>query len=114
MGRTHWLVPALASLAFLVFSIGVASREGLFGFLVEHQRNGWGAQIGIDLVLSVIVALVFIAPVARQAGVRMAPWLVLTVLTGSIGLLALVARVRYVQAKGARPGLAGAWGKAPA
>lgn len=107
MNRVHWLVPALASLAFLVFSTVVATREGPFGFLVEHVRNGWGAQIALDLVLSVTVALLFVAPVARRVGVRVAPWVVLTVLTGSIGLLALVARVRYAQTKAAVPGTAG-------
>lgn len=97
MSKNRWLLPALASLAFLTFSLVVAAREGLFGFLVEHRRNGWGVQIGIDLVLATIVALSFITPAARRAGVRMAPWIVLTLCTGSIGLLALVARVLYAQ-----------------
>ncbi len=99
MNKTRWLLPAVASLAFLIFSIVVASREGLFGFLVEHQRNGWGVQIAIDLVTATVVALRFIAPVARRVGLRMAPWVVLTICTGSIGLLALVARVLYAQRK---------------
>jgi hypothetical protein len=107
MNRVHWLVPALGSLAFLVFSIVVATREGPFGFIVEHSRNGWSAQITIDLVTSMLIAILFVAPVARRVGVRMAPWVVLILLTGSIGLLALVARVRYAQTKEAVPGTAG-------
>jgi len=60
MNKARWLLPAIASLAFLVFSVVVAAREGLFGFLGEHQRNGWGAQITIDLVTATVVALSFI------------------------------------------------------
>lgn len=99
MNKSRWLLPALASLAFLVFSLVVMTREGPFGFIVEHSRNGWSVQIGLDLVLSAVTALCFIAPAARRVGVRMVPWVVLTVLTGSIGLLALAARVLYLQAK---------------
>ena len=99
MNKNRWLLPALASLAFLVFSLVVISREGPFGFVVEHTRNGWSVQIGFDLVLSAFTALGFIAPVARRVGVRMGPWIILTLLTGSIGLLALAARVLYLQSK---------------
>lgn len=99
MNKSRWLLPAFGSLAFLVFSLVVISREGPFGFVVEHSRNGWSVQIGLDLVLAAVTALCFIAPAARRVGMRMAPWVVLTFLTGSIGLLALAARVLYLQAK---------------
>ncbi len=44
MNKAHWLLPALASLAFFVFTLVVANREGLFGFVVEHShvQNGPG------------------------------------------------------------------------
>jgi len=101
MNKIRWMLPAFGSLAFLVFSLVVASREGLFGFVAEHQRSGWSVQILMDLVFSATVALWFVAPVARRVNVRMWPWVIATVLLGSIGLMALVARVRYAQAKGA-------------
>ncbi len=95
MSRHAWLFPATASLAFFAYSLAVMVREGPFGFVVEHLRNGWGHQIFVDLVNCAGVALVLAAPLARRSGVRMAPWVVLTALTGSIGLLALMARLLY-------------------
>lgn len=43
------------------------------------------------------MALLLSVPLARRHGIRMLPWVVLTVATGSIGLLALVARLLYAQ-----------------
>lgn len=98
MHKQLWIAPAVASLAFLLFSIEVVIAEGPLGFLNEHLRTAWGAQIGIDLVLSVIMGLCLAAPLARRAGVRPLPWVLLTLLTGSIGLFAFVARVLYARA----------------
>lgn len=91
-----WMIPAIASLAFLAYSVWVMVTDGPFGFVAEHTRNPWGVQIGIDLVASVAVGLCFAVVKARKAGVRPVPWVVLTVLTGSIGLLAFCARLLYV------------------
>ncbi len=92
-----WIAPALASLAFFVFSISVVVSEGPFGFISEHTRNGWGLQIGIDLVSCALLALLFAAPLTRRYGIRLWPWVVLTLATGSIGLFALAARLLYAR-----------------
>ncbi|MEZ4450348.1 MAG: hypothetical protein R3B09_12795 [Nannocystaceae bacterium] len=99
MSRHPWQRPALASLVFLLFSLGIAAREGLFGFIDVIPSSGWSLQIFLDLVLASNVALVSLAPAARRVGLRMRPWVVLTILTGSIGLLALAARIAYLEGR---------------
>jgi hypothetical protein len=103
MHKNLWILPAVASASFCLFSLWVVGVEGPFGFMVEHMRNGWGLQIGLDLVLSALTAFGFLVHHGRRHGVRPLPWLVLVVATGSIGLLALVARVLYADARMAQP-----------
>ncbi|MFS8065130.1 MAG: hypothetical protein ACMG6S_02040 [Byssovorax sp.] len=95
-----WILPAVASVAFFSFTVSVMLAEGPFGFVTEHTRNGWGNQIGIDLFTSATLALCFAAPLARRHGVRLWPWILLTIATGSIGLLALQARILYARSRG--------------
>jgi hypothetical protein len=92
-----WLIPTAASIAFLLFTVWVVMTEGPLGFLAEHSRNAWGAQIGIDLFNSLMVALVLAVPIARRQRVRAWPWVVLTCATGSIGIFAFMARIAYVR-----------------
>ncbi len=97
MKKNLWLVPALVSLVFLAFSIRVIAAEGLFGFLDDHLRSGWGMQVGIDLVLAASTGMFLASGLARKYGVRPLPWILLTLATGSIGLLAFVARILYAR-----------------
>ncbi|CAN5554224.1 hypothetical protein BH09MYX1_BH09MYX1_40530 [soil metagenome] len=97
MKKQIWLLPAAGSFAFSVFSVRTMVAEGPLGFVDEHLRNGWSAQIGIDLLSSATVALFFGAPLARRHGIRMLPWVVLTILTGSVGLLAFAARILHAR-----------------
>jgi hypothetical protein len=90
-----WIVPAALSAAFLLYSAATVAAEGPLGFWPEHTRNLWGAQIWIDLLLGVGTAWALLVPEARRVGVRPLPWLVAIVCTGSIGLLAMFARVLY-------------------
>ncbi len=95
MKNKLWMIPALASLLFLAFTVQVVMAEGLFGFLSEHYRTGWGKQVGIDLISSITIGLFFAVAKAKRVGVRSLPWVILTVLTGSIGLFAFAARLLY-------------------
>jgi len=95
--KNLWLLPALGSAAFLAFSLRVMVVDGPFGFVQVHTNAGWGGQVGTDLVLSATVALFFAAPCAKKYGIKPAPWVVLTLLTGSIGLMAYAARILYAR-----------------
>lgn len=99
----RWLLPAGLALAFLLFSLTAVITEGGLGFWSEHTRNLWGNQIWFDLLLAVSIGWFLILPQARQAGMRLIPWLVLIICTGSIGFLAMLARLLYLQGQTERP-----------
>ena len=92
-----WWAPAALSSAFLCFSLYAVASTGAFGFWAEHARNAWGNQIWFDLLIGVGVAWYLIVPRARAAGMRPYPWLGLVVLTGGIGLLAMLSRLLWLQ-----------------
>ena len=128
---SSWFVPALGAVAFVVFALGVVLRsgtpmknawiapaslcigfalwtahavlsEGLFGFWSEHIRNAWGHQIWFDLLLALGICWFTIAPRAKSLGMRLRPWLLFVICTGSVGMLALLARVLYLQEQTSR------------
>lgn len=97
--REAWRVPAGLSLLFLLWSLAAAIVEGPLGFWPEHVRNMWGNQIWFDLLLAAGVAYALLLPRARAVGMQPWLWLVLVVCSGSIGLLAAVARLLYLESR---------------
>ena len=95
--QNSWLFPALASFAFLLFSIHAITAEGMLGFWTEHTRNLWGNQIWIDLLSAIGIAWFLVVPQAKALGMRTPLWLVLIVCTGSVGFLAMIARLLYLR-----------------
>jgi hypothetical protein len=95
--RGQWWEPALLSAVFLGFSGYAMMSEGTFGFWPEHVRNNWGNQIFIDLLIAASVAFTLLVPRARAAGMKPLPWFALIACTGSIGLLAMVARCLFLE-----------------
>ena len=95
--RIPWMVPATLSLAFLVFSLITIAREGLSTVWYNHTQNLWGNQVWIDLLLGIGIAWAFILPHARAVGMRLPVWLLLILASGCIGVLAMVARLSYLQ-----------------
>ena len=97
-GRTpisRWQVPALLCAAFFAYSLWPILTMGPLGFWNEHVRNLWGVQIWFDLLCAIGVGWALLAPRAQAAGMVPWPWLALIAATGSIGLLAMAARVLY-------------------
>jgi hypothetical protein len=92
-----WLLPAAASLTFLLVTLRAVIAEGPLGFWPEHTRNLWGNQIWLDLLLSASIGWFFIAPQAKALGMRLLPWSFLIICTGSIGFLAFAAKVLYLR-----------------
>jgi hypothetical protein len=93
----RWMVPATLSLGFLLFSLHTVKTEGPLGFWTEHTRNRWGNQIWFDLLLGVGVSWFLIVPQAKAVKMRLPWWLALIVLTGGVGLLAMLARLLYLR-----------------
>lgn len=99
VGTGAWRVPATLGLAFLAWSVAAAAIEGPTGFWPEHTRNLWGNQIWFDLLLAAGTAFCLLLPRARAVGMNPWPWLALVACTGSIGLLAALSRLLWLEAR---------------
>jgi Terpene cyclase DEP1 len=75
-------------IAFVTFTIAVLIDYGLVGFIEAVVDNGAVTQVTIDLVLSIVIALGFIRVDARRMGLPYWPYLLATIASGSIGLIA--------------------------
>jgi hypothetical protein len=95
--RRQWWEPALLCAAFLGFSLYVMMTAGPLGFWPEHVSDNWGNQIFIDLLIAASTTFALLVPRARAAGMKPLPWFVLIACTGSIGLLAMVARCLFLE-----------------
>ena len=94
-----WRIPAALSAVFFAASLVAAARGGPVGFWPEHVRNDWGNQIFVDLLLCAASAYFLILPRAKAVGMRPLLWLVGIAALGSIGLLAMLSRVLYLEQK---------------
>ena len=92
-----WWVPALLSAGFFIGSLRAIATGGTFGFWAEHTRNDWNNQIFLDLLLSASCAYFLLLARARAVSMHVLPWFILIATTGSIGLLAMVARVLFLE-----------------
>jgi hypothetical protein len=99
--RSIWMVPAVLSALFLTWSLATVILEGPLGFWTEHTRNMWGNQIWFDLLLAVGISWLLIVPRARAVKMNLLPWMALTLVTGSIGLLAMVSRLLLLEERAA-------------
>jgi hypothetical protein len=92
--------PALAAAlsgGFAAYTAVTIWAEGLLPVLVNHTSNLWGVQVWWDLLISLTIALFLIAPRARAAGMSLPLWTLFIVATASIGLLAMCARLFWLE-----------------
>ena len=97
--RGLWRVPAALSVLFFAASLLPIASGGVLGFWTEHVRNDWGNQIFVDLLFCAGSAFFLILPRARAVGMNPLLWLLGIGATGSIGLLATLARLLYLEEK---------------
>jgi hypothetical protein len=95
--KTIWILPAILMCLFLGWTLVAVISEGPIGFWTEHTRNLWGNQIWFDLLLAAGTAWALIAPRAKAQQMLLLPWLGLILATGSIGILAMVARLLFLE-----------------
>jgi len=96
--RNIWILPAVLAVAFFLFTIWTIVTTGQpLGFVVEHTHSPWGAQVGIDLLNALLVGIYFANIQSQQYRFRAWPYVLLTLCTGSPGVLALAARVLYAR-----------------
>ncbi len=90
-------IAAMLGAGFGAFTAVQIAQEGVVGFYTNHTQNLTGLQVWWDLVMCAMIALFFIAPRARKAGMNVVPWALLVGSTASIGLLAMCARLFWLE-----------------
>jgi hypothetical protein len=90
-------VAAMLAAGFGAFTAVQIGQEGVVGFYTNHTQNLTGLQVWWDLIMCAIIALFFIAPRARAAGMNVVPWALFVASTASIGLLAMCARLFWLE-----------------
>jgi glucan phosphoethanolaminetransferase (alkaline phosphatase superfamily) len=91
------LLAAILSGAFAGFTAVQIYQEGVIMFLTNHSGNLTGIQVWWDLIMCVLLALFFILPRARKQNMNIVPWTLLVFGTASIGLLAMCARLFWLE-----------------
>ncbi len=90
--RTLWLILLIDMIAvtgYAVFQSDAASIRAIF-----TDMSPWELQIIIDLTVALTIGVVWMWRDAKKRGVQPLPFLILTLLTGSIGLLIYLIRHR--------------------
>lgn len=77
----------LVAVAFTVYSTFVAIEHGYTGFLTVAAAEPWAMQMLIDLLIALTIVSGLVVVDARRRGVAAWPWLVGTVLLGSVAPL---------------------------
>ncbi len=98
--------PLLAAGLFLVFSAFTAVQigtEGVIGFFTNHTQDLTGVQVWWDLIMCALIALFLIAPRARAQGMNLPLWALFVGTTASVGLLAMCARLFWLEQAEGRP-----------
>jgi hypothetical protein len=97
------VLAAALSAGFAGFTAITITAEGVFPVVLNHTSNLWGVQVWWDLLFALAIATFFIAPRARAAGMNLAPWIIFILATASIGLLAMCARLFWLERKAGPP-----------
>lgn len=92
-----WVFPASVSVAFLALSVFTVMQEGPVGFWQEHTESWWGIQVWCDLLLAFSIAWIALLPRARALNMNLYAWFGLICASGSIGILAMLARIYHLE-----------------
>ncbi|QDH34516.1 hypothetical protein [Porphyrobacter sp. YT40] len=95
------MLAAVLSGGFASYTAIQIAQEGVIGFYTNHTQNLTGLQVWWDLVMCAMIALFFIAPRARKMGMNVTAWGILVGGTASIGLLAMCARLFWLENRAA-------------
>ncbi len=97
------LLAAMLAAGFAGFTAITIAAEGVFPVILNHTSNLWGVQVWWDLLFSLGIAYVLILPRARAQGMNLPLWTVLILATASIALLAMCARLFWLERAEAKP-----------
>lgn len=94
------LIAGALSAGFAAFTAVTIAAEGVVPVILNHTSNLWGVQVWWDLLFSLSVAFFLILPRARAVGMNLMPWTIFVLATASIGLLAMAARLFWLENAG--------------
>lgn len=97
------LAAALLAGGFGAFTALQIAQEGVVAFYTNHTQNLTGLQVWWDLIMCALIALFFIAPRARRQGMNLPLWALFVGSTASIGLLAMCARLFWLERAAGEP-----------
>lgn len=92
-----WRLPALLGTVLFGLSLYAIVTEGLLGFWANHAFNFWGSQVWVDLIMASALSWYFLASEAKRLRMNLVPWLILFLLSGSVGLYAMLSRILYLK-----------------
>ena len=95
----NWAVAAFIGAVFFAYTLVQIAQEGVVMFFTNHSANLTGLQVWWDLVMATLLDIFFILPRARAVGMNVIPWALLVGTTASIGLLAMCARLFWLETK---------------
>ncbi|MEE4145684.1 MAG: hypothetical protein V2I26_12845 [Halieaceae bacterium] len=72
---------------FILLTLYAVSHVGYIGIFEYHLHSPAGWQVIADLVIALVLVLTWLVPEARKAGRNPWPWVLATLLLGSIGPL---------------------------
>ena len=84
---------------FTLLTLYAVSQVGYIGIFDYQRHSPAGWQVFADLVIALILVLSWLIPEARRAGRNPVPWVVVTLLLGSIGPLMYLAFDRIDRAQ---------------
>lgn len=91
------LLAGALSAGFAAFTAVTIATEGVWPVIVNHTSNLWGVQVWWDLLFSLSIGYFFALPRAKAAGMNLPLWTVFVLSTASIGLLAMIARLFWLE-----------------
>lgn len=104
-GTTNGSAAVAAALCggFSAYTAITIWTEGVMPVIANHTGNRWGVQVWWDLLIALTIALFLIAPRARAQGMNLMAWTLFIVATASIGLLAMCARLFWLENQARSP-----------
>ncbi len=90
--NTKQIVLSILLVDFIALTVWAVIEVGFFNIFAGILANPGSIQVGVDLVLACGMIAAWMWVDARKHGLRVAPYLVLTAILGSIGPLVYLIR----------------------
>lgn len=90
MMKAIWIALLAGFAGLTVYAVAIGGWTGLLAYL--GTLGPWGALATVDLLIALFIAIVFMVRDAAARKINAVPYVVLTLLTGSLGILVYLFR----------------------